>query len=239
MLRPQWLVDAAAAILREVCPRGDEGADGGAARGRARRLDGAVRARQREAEARHPGDWEQLASSALVSETLLEFFWDDGDHAKRSEYLIQLMKAMSLLCDWSHSGDDDDDDGATTTTAAMTATAATAAAWSTMICTTMTTSPRSVSSSSRRSCRSSSRRPGAARARRRSAARARARASVMAFDFSARLLPTGLFERLICELVAHGPRLLAETAAQAPARRRGSGARRRRPRAGSDAPDIR
>ena len=92
VLRPQWLVDAAAAILREVCPRGDEGADGGAAReAGALELDGAVRARQREAEARHPGDWEQLASSALVSETLLEFFWDDGDHAKRSEYLICLL----------------------------------------------------------------------------------------------------------------------------------------------------
>ena len=97
VLRPQWLVDAAAAILREVCPRGDEGADGGAAREAGALSSTARCARAREAEARHPGDWEQLAARA-VSETLLEFFWDDGDHAKRSEYLIQLMKARSLLC---------------------------------------------------------------------------------------------------------------------------------------------
>ena len=127
VLQPQWVVDAAAAIIREVRAPG-------ASFGETKGIDygvedlGRVRARQREAEARYPAAWQRLATRALVSETLLDHFWNDGGRdgggdgggggartmdAQRAEWLLHLMKAMSLLCEWgAHDDDDDDDDDA-------------------------------------------------------------------------------------------------------------------------------
>ena len=87
ILEPQWLVDALTHVIRDF-------------RFHPLNLMGDTKLRLN-----FSFDVNELQTRGIISKRLLFHFWKDESEATR-EFLIELMKNMSLLCDWTAPGED-------------------------------------------------------------------------------------------------------------------------------------